>query len=139
VRYTDLAKSGELTVRAQKAVSGLGGCLLCPQACGVDRLKGEKGFCRAGAKARVSSFGPHFGEEAPLVGRGGSGTVFFSYCNLRCVFCQNYDISHLGHGDEMDAGELARIMLSLQARGCQEDGSRTGSDPGGKLGVIVCG
>jgi putative pyruvate formate lyase activating enzyme len=93
--------------------------MLCPQACGVDRTAGKTGFCRAGARARVSSYGPHFGEEEPLVGEGGSGTIFFAYCNLRCVFCQNYDISHLGGGEDMDAAALARVMLHLQHKGCE--------------------
>lgn len=119
MRYTDLAESGELKRRAEEAVFGLSRCVLCPKACGVDRAGGRRGFCRAGAKARVSSYGPHFGEEEPLVGRGGSGTVFFSWCNLRCVFCQNYDISHLGHGDDVDTPRLAEIMLELQAMGCE--------------------
>ncbi|MCW3491492.1 radical SAM protein [Dethiobacter alkaliphilus] len=119
MRYTDLAKSGELTSRAEKAVQDLGKCLLCPQACGVDRTAGKTGFCRAGKLARVSSYGPHFGEEAPLVGRGGSGTIFFAYCNLRCVFCQNYDISHMGYGDNLEPQELAEVMLALQKRGCE--------------------
>ncbi|EEG78250.1 radical SAM protein [Dethiobacter alkaliphilus] len=119
MRYTELATSGELTSRAEKAVQGLGKCLLCPQACGVDRTAGKTGFCRAGKLARVSSYGPHFGEEAPLVGRGGSGTIFFAYCNLRCVFCQNYDISHMGYGDDLEHQDLAEVMLALQKRGCE--------------------
>lgn len=119
MRYTELAKTGELHTRAQKAVASLGRCMLCPQACGVDRTAGKTGFCRAGNLARVSSYGPHYGEEPPLVGDGGSGTIFFAYCNLRCVFCQNYDISHLGGGEGLDAAGLARVMLSLQRRGCE--------------------
>lgn len=119
MRYVELAKKGVLQKRANEALAGLGRCMLCPQACGVDRAAGAVGFCRAGAKARVASFGPHHGEEAPLVGRGGSGTIFFAYCNLRCVFCQNYDISHLGHGDDVDTAELAEIMVNLQERGCE--------------------
>ncbi len=93
-------------------------CRVCPRHCGVNRLAGESGKCRVTTQAIVSSYGPHFGEEAPLVGRHGSGTIFFTYCNLRCVFCQNYTISQLGEGSTVDRGELARMMLSLQARGC---------------------
>ncbi|MDW7651671.1 MAG: radical SAM protein [Bacillota bacterium] len=119
MRYIELAESGVLQDRARKAIEGLGNCLLCPQACGVNRAAGKAGFCRAGKKARLSGYGPHFGEEAPLVGQGGSGTIFFSYCNLRCVFCQNYDTSHLGHGEDVEALELADIMISLQDVGCE--------------------
>jgi putative pyruvate formate lyase activating enzyme len=93
-------------------------CRLCPRQCGVDRLAGELGFCRTGARALVSSVAPHFGEEAPLVGRSGSGTIFFAYCNLGCVFCQNYELSHRGEGEEMDPEVLARCFLRLQALGC---------------------
>ena len=93
-------------------------CCLCPRHCGVNRLTGESGKCRITHQAMVSSYGPHFGEEAPLVGRYGSGTIFFAYCNLRCVFCQNYDISQLGAGSEVDSEALAGMMLSLQTKGC---------------------
>lgn len=93
-------------------------CSLCPRDCHVNRLKGELGFCRTGRSAVVSSFGPHFGEEFPLVGRHGSGTVFFANCNLGCVFCQNYDISHLGRGSPVDDVELASIFLKIQSFGC---------------------
>ena len=91
---------------------------MCPRHCGDNRLAGESGKCHVAAQAMVSSYGPHFGEETPLVGRHGSGTIFFTYCNLRCVFCQNYTISQLGEGSAVDQEELARIMLSLQAKGC---------------------
>jgi len=93
-------------------------CCLCPRCCGVNRLAGEGGKCHITRQVIVSSCGPHFGEEAPLVGRYGSGTIFFTYCNLRCVFCQNYSISQLGEGIETEREELARMMLSLQAKGC---------------------
>ena len=93
-------------------------CRLCPRQCAVDRLNNEKGFCKTGRMARVASYNAHFGEEAPLVGRAGSGTIFFSSCNLLCSFCQNYDISHLGEGMEMKPEELAAIMIQLQSRGC---------------------
>jgi putative pyruvate formate lyase activating enzyme len=100
-------------------VSALGNCTLCPRNCGVNRLKGELGFCRTGRKAIVSSAFLHFGEERELVGHGGSGTIFFSYCNLGCCYCQNYTISHLGEGKELDAHELASAMLALQKAGAE--------------------
>ena len=93
-------------------------CCLCPRHCGVNRLIGESGKCRTTSQAMVSSYGPHFGEEAPLVGRHGSGTIFFTFCNLRCIFCQNYSISQLGEGSVVGSEELAKMMLSLQAKGC---------------------
>ena len=93
-------------------------CCLCPRRCGVNRQAGESGKCYITTEAIVSSYGPHFGEEAPLVGSHGSGTIFFTYCNLRCLFCQNYTISQLGEGSPVNREELARIMLSLQAKGC---------------------
>jgi len=95
-------------------------CRLCPHRCGVNRLQGERGTCRAGAELMVSSAGPHFGEEEPLVGslHEGSGTVFLTHCNLRCVFCQNYDISHLGIGETWSGEKLAGTLLALQKRGC---------------------
>jgi putative pyruvate formate lyase activating enzyme len=93
-------------------------CTLCPRTCKVDRTSGLKGFCRTGNKPFVSSWGPHFGEERPLVGRFGSGTIFFGNCNLGCLFCQNYSISHLGEGEEISFERLADIMLSLQREGC---------------------
>jgi len=102
----------------EKARSLLGRCRLCARNCGVDRLNGESGQCHATNEVIVSSFGPHFGEEAPLVGRCGSGTIFFAYCNLHCVFCQNYGISQLGEGSAVDGTELADMMLSLQSKGC---------------------
>ena len=93
-------------------------CRLCSRHCGVNRLIGESGMCRTTSQAMVSSYGPHFGEEAPLVGRHGSGTIFFTFCNLRCIFCQNYTISQLGEGSVVGSKELAKMMLSLQAKGC---------------------
>lgn len=93
-------------------------CCLCPRHCGVNRLAGESGKCHITSQAVVSSYGPHFGEEAPLVGRHGSGTIFFTYCNLRCVFCQNYTISQWGEGSPVTKEKLAGMMLSLQAKGC---------------------
>ena len=93
-------------------------CQLCPRICAVNRHKGETGFCGApGVRLFVSSFHAHFGEERPLVGRGGSGTIFFTHCGLRCAFCQNWDISHLGRGSASSIDGLAEMMLHLQARG----------------------
>lgn len=96
----------------------LNACTLCPRQCKVNRLEGKKGYCGAGKDARVSSVFPHFGEEACLVGKYGSGTIFFSYCNLKCVFCQNYEISHLAEGRDVDIEELAEFMLQLQGMSC---------------------
>ena len=117
--YLKLHKSGELKRRAEKLVKIMEKCQLCPRRCGVNRLKGKSGFCRApGAQLVVSSFHPHFGEESPLVGKGGSGTIFLTHCNLRCVFCQNWEISQLGRGTEINIDELAEMMLLLQKIGC---------------------
>lgn len=102
----------------EKAKDILADCYLCPRHCRVNRLAGEGGKCRITSKVAVSSYGPHFGEEAPLVGRQGSGTIFFTCCNLQCLFCQNYTISHLGEGSVVGGEELAEMMLSLQSRGC---------------------
>lgn len=107
-----------LRERAEAALDSLESCDICPRACGVNRLAGEVGYCRSGRLARVSSFTPHFGEEAPLVGTHGSGTIFMTGCNLRCVFCQNYDISHLGEGREVSPEKLAEMMICLQEGGC---------------------
>lgn len=92
--------------------------MLCPRRCGVNRSASRKGYCGIGAEPVISSFGPHFGEESVLVGRGGSGTVFFTGCNLRCVYCQNYDISQLYEGQRVAIGDLAEIFLRLQSQGC---------------------
>ena len=116
--YLKLHRSGALKERIEKAWALLESCTLCPRNCRVDRLAGERGFCRTGRLPIVSSWGPHFGEERPLVGRGGSGTIFFTYCNLGCVFCQNYDISHLGSGEEISTRRLGEAMLELQQMGC---------------------
>lgn len=116
--YQELYLKGELSRRVKEARALLACCELCPRRCRVNRLIGEIGKCRTARRAFVSSFGPHFGEEAPLVGRFGSGTIFFTHCNLRCIYCQNYSISQLGEGWEVSAEEIAEMMLSLQARGC---------------------
>lgn len=118
-RYTDLHAAGELRRRALSALAALSACELCPHRCRVDRTRGERGVCRTGALARVASAGPHYGEEAPLVGRGGSGTIFFAGCTMRCVFCQNADISQTDAGEEVSAEELASIMLDLERAGCE--------------------
>lgn len=96
----------------------LADCTLCPRQCGVDRTIGETGYCQTGSKTVVAGFDAHFGEEAPLVGEHGSGTIFFTHCNLLCNFCQNYDISHQGVGRSVSDHGLADIMLSLQSSGC---------------------
>ncbi len=108
----------ELLWKAEEAVKILRSCRLCPRACGVDRTAGEKGFCGVLDKPMVSSWGPHFGEERPLVGRSGSGTIFFTGCNLGCIFCQNWTISHAMEGGELTAEVLAGVMLELQGLGC---------------------
>lgn len=110
--------SKELWERVRRAEEILKNCTLCPRNCGVDRTAGEVGFCRTGDRPFVASWGPHFGEERPLVGRFGSGTIFFGFCNLGCIFCQNWTISHLGEGNEITHEKLADIMLELQESGC---------------------
>ena len=105
--------------KIEKIKSFLSPCRLCPRNCQVDRLKEEKGFCRLGSKAVVSSFHPHFGEEKCLVGKGGSGTIFFAHCNLACLYCQNYDISQLDQGREVKKEELVAMMIELQSLGCE--------------------
>jgi len=117
-RYLELINNGDLDRRVRSALAHLEACDVCPLQCGVDRTAGALGICRIGSKARVSSFGPHYGEERPISGRRGSGTIFFSGCNLRCVYCQNADISQQTSGQEYDSEGLAEIMLSLQAMGC---------------------
>ena len=116
--YIRLYESGELARRIEAVRAILRDCTLCPRHCHVNRLEGERGVCRVGWLPMVSSSGPHFGEERPLVGRRGSGTIFLTWCNLRCVFCQNYDISHLGEGEEVAVEELGEMMVSLCRQGC---------------------
>jgi putative pyruvate formate lyase activating enzyme len=108
----------QLAQRADQAIVRLKNCDLCPRKCGVNRAEGELGFCRTGKYALLASYGPHFGEEPPLVGARGSGTIFFASCNLGCIFCQNYDISQLLHGNPAKPRQLADVMLELQQRGC---------------------
>ncbi len=107
-----------LDERAEEAREHLARCDLCGWECGVDRLEGKLGVCKTGETAFISSFGPHHGEEAPLRGWGGSGTIFFAGCNLRCQYCQNYEISQLYQGYAVTPDQLAGIMLQLQAMGC---------------------
>ncbi len=117
--YLALHRSGELAVRARLALDRLASCDLCARYCRVDRLAGTRGaVCRTGRWARVASYGPHHGEERPLSGWRGSGTIFFAWCSLRCVFCQNWEISQAGEGLEVGAEDLAAMMLELQAAGC---------------------
>jgi len=116
--YLKLHRSGELKKRGERLWQVMKSCELCPRKCGVDRLSGKEGFCQASAQLEISSCHPHFGEEKPLVGRGGSGTVFFTNCSLRCVFCINYDVSHEGKGSRRSVDSLAAMMLALQKRGC---------------------
>jgi putative pyruvate formate lyase activating enzyme len=117
--YRDLLESGNLARRARRAERSLENCDLCARYCRVDRTESIEGVaCRTGARAVVHSYGSHHGEEGPLSGRRGSGTIFFSRCNLRCVYCQNWEISHQGLGRELDPDEIAGLMLSLQRQGC---------------------
>jgi len=116
--YISLFEKGELGQRIRILKEFLKECRLCPRECRVDRLNGEKGVCQAGLEPMVSSAFPHFGEEPPLVGYRGSGTIFFTHCNLRCIFCQNYDISHLENGEPMTSSDMARVMVGLQEMGC---------------------
>lgn len=116
--YIEMFKKGILHERVQILKQFLEECQLCPRRCKVNRIKGQKGYCKAPAELMVSSAFPHFGEEPPLVGTHGSGTIFLTHCNLRCVFCQNYEISHLGQGEKITPKELAEIMIYLQKQGC---------------------
>ena len=116
--YVRLHEKGELGKRAQEAKALLRTCCLCPHDCRADRLLGKQGLCRADGRLCISGAGPHLGEEDVLTGTNGSGTIFFSHCNLQCTFCQNYETSHLGYGQPVSTNRLADIMLSLQRRGC---------------------
>ncbi len=116
--YIKTYRDGKFPEKIRALKGFLSSCTLCPRLCKVDRTKGERGFCEAGAQARIAAAYPHFGEEACLVGKNGSGTVFFSYCSLKCLFCQNYEISHQAEGNDLNAEALATTMLSLQGMGC---------------------
>ena len=113
-----LLKHDEILLRAKEARNLSSPCRLCPRACGVDRTVGETGYCGSGPEPSVAAVVPHFGEEPPLVGSGGAGTIFFSHCNLRCVYCQNHQISQSGLGRSMSPDELALRILDLENRGC---------------------
>jgi len=117
--YLELYRNGELKTRVKEAYRRLERCNICARECGVNRRESARGAaCRTGEQAVVSSCAPHFGEETPLVGYGGSGTIFFSWCNLMCQYCQNYEISQLGHGQKVEPENLAAMMLRLQEAGC---------------------
>lgn len=116
--YHRLYESGELHKKVLLAYEILKECRLCPRQCRVNRLENQKGFCKAGENPVISSAHPHFGEEPPLVGKYGSGTIFMTYCNLGCLYCQNYEISHLGIGKKISVEDFAQTMLTLQRQGC---------------------
>jgi putative pyruvate formate lyase activating enzyme len=117
--YLQLLHSGELAERVRSALKRLAECDICARQCGVNRFEDTAGAgCHTGEQAVVSSYGPHFGEEEPLVGSRGSGTIFMTWCNLYCCYCQNYDISQQGIGKPVTAQELADMMLELQCQGC---------------------
>jgi len=116
--YLNLLKGGSLKARAEEAAEILRNCHLCPRRCGIDRTNGETGKCGATGTVMVSSCNDHHGEEPPISGTRGSGTIFLTNCDLKCVYCQNYPISQMGNGREVSENELARMMLSLQERGC---------------------
>jgi putative pyruvate formate lyase activating enzyme len=116
--YLDLYRTGRLKERVEQGLLLAESCSLCPRECGVNRLKGEKGFCGTGRRARVASYNAHFGEEAPLVGCHGSGTIFVSSCNLLCSFCQNHDISHGNEGVDVEPEQMAAMMIELATGGC---------------------
>ena len=117
MRYVDLYQSGELLQRIREAYQRLAACDLCPHDCGVNRIKGERGICGAGLRPRIASANVHCGEEPPISGSKGSGTIFLSGCSLKCVFCQNFPISQLGNGEEITTAQLAERMLKLQRHG----------------------
>lgn len=116
--YLRLHQSGELKERGETLWAMMKTCCLCPRQCGTDRLSGDKGFCGSTSQLEISAHHPHFGEERSLVGRGGSGTVFFTHCGLRCVFCINWQISQGGAGKVQTIENLAQMMLRLQDLGC---------------------
>ncbi|MCL2219281.1 MAG: radical SAM protein [Chitinispirillia bacterium] len=118
LRYLDLERSGELERREKALWELFSPCRLCPRMCGANRAAGRAGLCSSGEHFKVASSGPHFGEEAPLRGNRGSGTIFFSNCSLLCVFCLNWEIAHRGDGNQTSHAELAKIMVNLQRDGC---------------------
>jgi putative pyruvate formate lyase activating enzyme len=116
--YLKLYRSGELKRRGQELWEIMGDCKLCPRACGANKLAGERGFCKATSRLEVSSYHPHHGEEKPLRGKNGSGTIFLTHCSLRCVFCINWEVSQGGQGFRRSIDSLAKMMLHLQKIGC---------------------
>lgn len=116
--YLKLHRSGELRRRGEELWQLMESCSLCPRQCGAARLDGEAGYCKGTSQLVIAAFHPHHGEERPLAGRGGSGTIFFSHCNLRCVFCINWQISQGGEGERRSLEDLAEMMLYLQDIGC---------------------
>ncbi len=118
VSYRTLLRSGELYDRVEQARLKLQSCRVCPRHCAINRIAGELGTCMVGSKALVASANPHFGEEFPIRGWFGSGTIFFAGCNLRCLYCQNFEINHEPNGQELEPEEVASLMLDLQEQGC---------------------
>lgn len=116
--YLSLHKTGELRKRGETLWRMMESCNLCPRKCGTRRLDGKRGFCGANAQLEISAYHPHFGEERPLVGRGGSGTIFLTHCSLRCVFCCNWEISQGGEGRVCSIEDMAKMMIDLQRQGC---------------------
>ena len=116
--YLKLYQNGRLKRKIEEGYYLLESCHLCPRNCSVNRLKGEKGFCKSGKDLIIASWNPHFGEEPPISGHLGSGTIFFTNCSLRCSFCQNYPISQLGEGNKQTVNSLSSMMVSLQNKGC---------------------
>jgi putative pyruvate formate lyase activating enzyme len=116
--YLALHRLGELKERGEQLWEAMEACQLCPRKCGANKLEGERGYCGANANLEISSYHPHFGEEPPLVGKSGSGTIFLTHCSLRCVFCINHDVSHGGAGRRQSLNQFANMMLALQKRGC---------------------
>ena len=116
--YLEFYHNGKLNKIIEETFKMLESCCICPRKCKVNRLKNEKGFCKTGLKPKVCSFMPHHGEEPPISGKQGSGTIFFSHCNMTCVYCQNYEFSQEGEGREVDFVELAEFMIKLQDMGC---------------------
>ncbi|MBB6215913.1 putative pyruvate formate lyase activating enzyme [Anaerosolibacter carboniphilus] len=117
-KYLALLDNGELEKRVKTFNEMLQNCVLCPHQCEVNRVDGERGYCQTLQNPIISGAEAHLGEEPELVGRHGSGTIFFAHCNLACVFCQNYEISYCGEGKEVSSAQLAEIMLNLQNKGC---------------------
>ena len=116
--YLETYKSGKLKKVASALFDSLESCAICPRLCSLNRLENKNGFCKTGKLAKVYSFMAHHGEEPPISGKNGSGTIFFSHCNMSCVYCQNYEFSQLGKGREYTIDQLAEVMLNLQSLGC---------------------